>query len=392
MRVLHTSDWHVGKTIQGRSREDEHRAVLRAIAQVARDEKVDLVLVAGDVFDVSAPSPASEEVVYEALLELTRDGTRVVVVSGNHDNGRRFTAVRPFLQLAGVHALGELARPEDGGCIELETRSGERARIALLPWLSQRGIVRASELMELEAAEQQQRYQQYARAILERLCGGFGRDAVNLAVAHLTVTGAAVGGGERTSETIFDYWVPPQFLPPTAQYCALGHIHRQQQLPVSWPVWYSGAPLELDFGEARSEHGVIVLDVAPGHTVADIRPVPLDAGRPLITVKGTLEAVRARAAAGTIDPRAHVRVLLDEAPRPGLAEDVYAAIPNTVKVQIIRPEQAAADTASRGVAAGHSPRELYGQYLEHAGVKETGPLLDLFDELHAEVMHATAEA
>lgn len=388
MRILHTSDWHVGRTIRGRSREDEHRAVLAEIAGIVRQEGIDLVLVAGDVFDTTAPSSAAEEVVYEALLDLTRAGGQVVVVSGNHDNGRRFTAVKPFLALARVHALGELARPEAGGCIDIATGSGEIARVALLPWVSQRGIVRAEQLMELEEAEQQGRYQQQVKRIIERLCSGFGNETVNLLTGHLTVTGAAIGGGERSAETIFDYWVPPQFLPDTAHYCALGHIHRRQRLPHGVPAWYSGSPLQLDFGEAEGGQGVLVFEAKPSLPVAEIRSVQLREGRPLVTVAGTLAEIQR--GAGSIDPRAYVRVRLDEIPRAGLAESVYEAIPNAVRVEVLPRERDAQVHAE--IRGARSPRELYANYLDHIGNSEPETLLALFDDIVAEVSGETAEA
>jgi exonuclease SbcD len=385
MRILHTSDWHVGRTIRGRSREEEHRAVLDEIAGIARQEGVDLVVLAGDVFDTSAPSPAAEEVVYEALLRLTEDGRQVAAVSGNHDNGRRFTAIRPFLALARVHALGELARPEDGGCIDV-TVGGETARLALLPWLSQRGIVRAEQLMRLQQGEQQQRYQRSARSIIGRLCDGFGNATINILVGHLTITGAEMGGGERQVETIFDYWVPPQFLPQTAHYCALGHIHRQQRIGgAAGQAWYCGSPLQLDFGEKPGVQGVLVFEAKPGVPVKEVQAVPLRSGRPLVTVEGTLELALTRAV--EIDPRAHVRVRLDEDPRPGLAEQVYRAIPNAVWVEL-RPRTPPAQQAVTAHGA-RSPHDLYAAYLEQRGVRERAPLLALFDELVGQVQGAT---
>ena len=95
MKILHTADWHVGKTLRGRSRAEEHEAVLDEIVALAQAEAVDLILVAGDQFDRAVPSPESEKIVYDALLRLAGTGARVVVIAGNHDNPRRLAAVRP---------------------------------------------------------------------------------------------------------------------------------------------------------------------------------------------------------------------------------------------------------------------------------------------------------
>lgn len=94
MRFLHTSDWHVGKTLKGRSRHDEHRAVLTQIVDAAIDHEVDAVLIAGDLYETAAPGPASQKLVNDALLRLARAGIEVVAITGNHDNPGLFEAYR----------------------------------------------------------------------------------------------------------------------------------------------------------------------------------------------------------------------------------------------------------------------------------------------------------
>ena len=104
MRLLHTSDWHVGKTIRGRSRADEHRAVLAEIVGLAEEHSVDLALVAGDLFETASPSAEAEAIVCRALLDLAGMGAAVAVIAGNHDNGRKLQAVAPVFSAAGrVH-------------------------------------------------------------------------------------------------------------------------------------------------------------------------------------------------------------------------------------------------------------------------------------------------
>ena len=128
MKVLHTADWHVGKALGGRSRQEEHEAVLDEIVTIARGQEVDVVLVAGDLFDNTAPSPDAERIVYRTLLDLSEVG-HVVVIPGNHDNERRLAAIAPLFDLSNATMRAFVTeRP-----LEIETRSGERARIALLP-------------------------------------------------------------------------------------------------------------------------------------------------------------------------------------------------------------------------------------------------------------------
>jgi len=112
MRLLHTSDWHVGKTIRGLSRLDEHRLVLREIATLAKERSVDLVLVAGDLYESAAPSAEAEQIVLRALLDLHDTGAKVVVIAGNRDNPGRFEAIRPLMGELGITVLGHVARPD----------------------------------------------------------------------------------------------------------------------------------------------------------------------------------------------------------------------------------------------------------------------------------------
>lgn len=373
MRILHTSDWHVGRTIRGRSRADEHRDVLEEIARVAHDREVDLVLVAGDQFDTGAPSAESERIVYRALLDLADTGAHVVVLAGNHDNPRRWSAVRPLLELGNVHLASHVAAPDAGGVLDLTTRSGEVARVALVPFLSQRAVVTAEQLMRREAAEHAATYAQRAARIVAALTADFASDTVNLVVGHLTVagpSGPALGGGERAAHTIFDYVVPPQAFPASAHYVALGHLHLPHRVPGPAPTWYCGSPLHLDFGEAdRGAKAVLVVE-ATATTPAQVEQVPLSAGRRLRTLRGSLEQVLAAREEVGDD---HLRVQLEEPPRAGLADEVRAALPDAVDVAVVAPEgpdRPDAPTPLDVAALRASPAALFDEYLDDLGITD----------------------
>jgi DNA repair protein SbcD/Mre11 len=383
MRFLHTGDWHVGKAMRGRSRADEHRAVLAEVAAVAEAEQVDAVLVAGDLFDTAAPSADSEQIVYEALLALARTGARVVVVSGNHDNERRLQAVAPLLELGRVTVAASFRRPDEGGVIEVRSRDrAEVARVALLPFLSQRWVVRADELMATAADQQAQAYGERMRLLIQALTVGFEADAVNIVVAHLFAMGGLLGGGEREAQTILDYAVSATAFPANAQYVALGHLHRSQVIAGPCPIRYAGSPLQLDFGETADRKSVLVAEAHPGRPV-EIREHPLTAGRRLRTVEGTLEEVLARAGTTGDD---YLRVRLREAPRVGLAEAVRERFPDCVDVQVLRPgppPSTSADGAAGAGVEGHrgEPAALFRQYLAATRGEVDEALAGLFGEL-----------
>ena len=155
MKILHTSDWHVGKVLKGRDRHDEHAAALGSIVRTARDEDVDVVLIAGDLFETAAPNARAQGLVMRTLLALREDGRQVVAIAGNHDNQNLLDAVyRPVLGQLGLHVLGLPKRPGQGGTVALRTRGGETANVAALPFLSHRYAVRAAEVLDFDDAYQ----------------------------------------------------------------------------------------------------------------------------------------------------------------------------------------------------------------------------------------------
>jgi len=364
VKLLHTSDWHVGKAIRGVSRADEHRAVLAEIAGIAGAEAVDLVIVAGDLFDTSTPSPESEEIVYEALLALAGSGADVAVIAGNHDNARRLRAVAPLLALGRIHLVTEVTRPDDGGVLRLRSRDGVDVRLALLPFVSKRGIVRAADLMEGEAFENAQRYSDRMRLLIEALCADFEPDTVNLLAAHAFVLGAVTGGGERPAHLVDEYAVTAPSFPPSIGYGALGHLHRPQRIPAGPALHYCGSPLQLDFGEGEQTKQVNVVDLAPGVPAA-VTAVPLVAGRPLRSLTGTFEEL----AAADVDGDPWLRVTVRGARRAGLADEVRAVLgPGVVDVRLDTP--ATASPARRRDHHGRSPQELFDEYLAGEGVDD----------------------
>ena len=377
MRLLHTADWHVGKQIRGQSRAAEHRAVLGEITAIARERSVDVVLVAGDLFETAAPSPESEQIVYQALLDLAATGATVAVTAGNHDNPRRLAAVAPLLELGQVRLLAEPRGPDDGGVVAVEVH-GARLNLAMLPFVSQRGIVRVDALMREDPDQHAQAYAERLHRVIENLLRPIVNDgdAVNVLMTHLTVDGGVTGGGERSVHTFGAYSVPAAAFPASLHYVALGHLHRAQQMHAPCPTWYCGSPLQLDFGEEADAKQVLIIDAEPG-APARIEQVRLTQGTQLITVTGTLAELRETAVA----PDAWLRVRLTERARSGIAEEVREVFPTAVEVTIIRDDEAAEPAGAARI--GREPVELFSEYLAHKDIDDPA-LQDLFAELHEE--------
>jgi DNA repair protein SbcD/Mre11 len=364
VKLLHTSDWHVGKVLKGVPRLDEQRAVLGGIAELARREAVDLVVVAGDLYESAVAPPDAVALVWSTLLDLRDTGAAVIVIAGNHDNAAHFEALRPLAAAAGITILGRVRRPDDGGVVELTTAAGERVKVAALPFLSQRYVVRAAQLMSGNAAEHAGTYADRCRLLIDGLCAGFAADTVNIVVAHAMVRGGRLGGGERDAQTIEDYYLDPTAFPATAHYVALGHLHRTQQLPGAAPIWYSGSPIQIDFGEGGDDKHAVIVEARAGRP-AEVRSIRLDHVRRLRTLEGTLAELRARAG-GTGDDL--LRVVINEAARAGLADDVRELFPNAVDIRIAAP--AAGDRIETPSRAGLAPGQLFAGYLLSQGVSD----------------------
>lgn len=379
MRILHTSDWHVGKVLKGRTRHEEHIRVLGQVVEIARAERPDLVIIAGDLYDTAAPSPDAVRVVTRALSALRQTGAEIVAIGGNHDNGQALDALRPWADAAGITLRGSVRDKPDDLIITGTTAGGERWRLAALPFLSQRFAIRAVEMYELTAAEASQTYADHIARLIARLAEDFSEPGVvNLLTAHLTVVGASTGGGEREAHTVMGYAVPATVFPPGTHYVALGHLHRSQQVIGPCPVRYSGSPLAIDFGEEENVSSVAIVDVS-AEKAAKVRDVPVTSAKTLRTVRGSLDQL------ATVNlPDAWLRVFVRETPRVGLREDVQELLPNALEVRIdpdMVPDRAGERMAQR---AGRSPRQLFGDYLDNRGNAEEG-VRELFDELYDEV-------
>ena len=382
---MHTADWHVGKTLKGRDRLEEQRAVLAEIAQVAEMNQVDAVLVAGDVYESSAPSAQAQHLVVQTLLRLRQAGAEVIVIAGNHDHGPTFEAYRPLMGVAGITLAGAVRPPDKGGVIRFRARSdGADVQVAVLPFLTQRYAVRAAEIVTQTPSENVRAYDEMIRQVVASLTSGFSDGTVNVLMSHLTCVGGVFGGGERAAQSIFEYSVPATIFPVSAHYVALGHLHRRQSLPAHCPVHYSGSPIAVDFGEQDNTSVVCVIEARPS-VPARISDIPVTSGRRLRTVRGTLAELETQTAAFGDD---YLRVWLREPTRAGLRDDTLALLPNALEVRI-DPAFAGPSRTERPATAHvvRSPGQLFAEYCASVPVEDTR-VAALFGELHDEVTAA----
>lgn len=309
MRILHTSDWHLGKTLENINRIEEQRQFIDELCGIAESEAVELVLIAGDIFDTYNPSSAAEELFYDAVDRLNAKGKRtVLVIAGNHDSPDRLCAASPLAYKngiillgypgsdAGIYGLGREDSPiiqAGPGWLELKPSGSQHSAIVLaLPYPSE---ARLEQLLSDDASEDklQQAYSDRIIELLHRLSSNFREDTVNLIVSHLYLRDGRTSDSERQLGGALV--VDPCQLPDNAHFIALGHLHRPQRIKSSpSPAYYSGSPLAYSFSEIDYSKAVYIVDAVPGKA-AEIKEVYLSSGKPLKQWKarnGIEEALR----------------------------------------------------------------------------------------------------
>ncbi|MDP9225616.1 MAG: exonuclease SbcCD subunit D [Actinomycetota bacterium] len=381
MKILHTADWHVGKKLGRFDRDAETRTVLRELVDVAAERKVDLVIVAGDLFDRGVPPLLSMSVVLQALVDLAATGAKVVAIPGNHDSAGLFEVLAPHLAHSGITFAHKTLRPEAGGVVEIDSRDGkEVARVACFPFLHQAHIVEFLESHEDRHKSYAERIRAINRHYAEYLSARPQDNAVDVLVGHFMIHNAVPAGSERPLHIGEAYMATEDAVPHQFNYVALGHIHKAQAAPGSEDyARYAGSVMQLDFGEADQEKSVVVADVSPDGK-RHIEQIPIASGRRLVKVTGTIEELKAKV------PQLEGAILsvevLTDAPSPNLSEEVHAFLPDALYVRVNNPHRVQF-TARR---EGRSIRELYAEYhAERYGVAPPDVVTAAFEELVEEV-------
>ncbi|AEI42664.1 exonuclease SbcCD subunit D [Paenibacillus mucilaginosus] len=385
MRILHTADWHFGRTLEGRSRLPEQEAFVDELVELVRDQNIDLVLLAGDVYDSVNPPAAAESLFYDALSRLSDQGRRpVYVIAGNHDHPDRLAAAAPLADRLGVTLVG---LPEARVHETHIARTGESAVIYMLPYPSES---RLKELLSDEAEETVLRaaYSERVRHIAEEQAKRFRPDTVNLLMSHLYVLGGKETESERPIQVGGAYTVDTQSLSVGAQYVALGHLHRPQNIKAGSLMRYSGSPLAYSFSEAGQAKSVTVLDIRPG-AEPQMEEMFLSSGRPLVhwKAKGGLSEVHQWLEEGK-DPTAWIdlEVHLTETMSLEQIHKLRQTREGFIHIRPVYPEMEAV-LQSEAVSATKAPMdELFRRFYERqtGGAQPEPELVKLFLELLAE--------
>ena len=353
MRLLHTSDWHLGRRFHGASLLEEQEAAIERIADLAREQAVDAVLIAGDLYDRATPPADAVDLFNRALAQLSAGGTAVVAIAGNHDSHVRVSVYDPLLSAFGVTVRGDVGRATEPVLVTPRA-GGTPVAIYPLPYLEPAvdGPALAGEPVRL-------RHEEVTRLAIERIRADLRERPPHrsVLVAHTFVAGGesseserelTIGNVDRVSVAAFAGF----------DYVALGHLHASQQLDGP-RVAYSGTPLAYSFSEERHVKSVRIVELAADGTPS-VQVVPLGVGRRLCTLRGPIDELCG-------DPRhaaaseARVRAILtdDTLPLQAMAR-LRARFPHIAELRHEPPQLARAGGAERHrqVRQARSPLEL----------------------------------
>lgn len=378
MRILHTADWHVGNELLGIDRQEETGKLLDELYEAAVRESVDLLLVAGDLFDNPLPPSWATKMVYDFFSRLAQTGIRSLVLAGNHD-GKTLEPPKNLLALGRVTVY---EKPAEDAVLRFRSRRDEPVVVIALPYPHERL------LMDLKTAGDDLRGQYIERVsqLLRYLSRHADIDALNVFTSHLMIAGARISETERPGTVIPFFSIPPQNLPHNVHYVALGHVHRHQQV-VQAPAqtFYAGSLFRLNFGETGIEKGFYLVEIERIRT--DAQFIPLQSALPLWTVTATQDEVWQ-----ALEPYAHrpgyVRLQLRvETESEGLVPEIRGRYPNVIKVDIQRPEETRADRPQLDSLADTSLQAvevIYRRFRPEAGEE----VLKVIEQLYEEVTGA----
>lgn len=294
MRIIHSSDWHLGQRLLFNERGEEQQRALQWLRETIIQEQADALIVAGDIFDNGNPPHPARKLYYNFLTSLLHTTCRhIIVVGGNHDSAGMLDAPRELLEYLNIRVVGAASENLEQDCLQLKNPQGElEAVVAAIPFLRDRdlspsvsGESTLDRIQRIQAGIRQ-RYQDMGALVTPFAT----QNIPILATGHLYAQGAQASDKQDNIYIGNTENLDVDTLPNVFAYVALGHIHRPQAVGGKNQVRYSGSLIPLSFSETKDEKGVYCLDFV-GATLQDLRFIPAPTFRRLKTIQGTLEEV-----------------------------------------------------------------------------------------------------
>jgi exonuclease SbcD len=294
MRILHTSDWHLGIRLCDRDRSDEHKEFLQWMLDIIKKESIDILLISGDIFDSTNPPNSAETLYYDFLCSMKETGcSAVVIIGGNHDSISKLNSPRELLKHLSVFVNGGITDNKQDDVISIcDKNENVLAYICAIPFLRERDIHIPS------AGESQKEREQSVIRGIENYYNQSLNTAMQLradenipiiAMGHLFAAGSLSGSGERDLYVGNLGSVSGEIFSKNFSYTALGHIHRSQIVSGNELIRYCGSPLPMDFGE-KGEKEVLIVDFENGKALS-VSPIPVPLFRKLLRFSGTFDEI-----------------------------------------------------------------------------------------------------
>lgn len=318
MRILHTSDWHLGQHFMGKTRQAEHQAFCAWLIEQVREQAVDAVLIAGDIFDTGAPPSYAREQYNRFIVELRASGCELVVLGGNHDSVAMLGESKTLLAQLGTRVIPGVCEQLDEQLLVLHRRDGTPGAILCgIPFirprdvlLSQAGQSAQDKQQSLQQAIQQHYQDLYALAESKR--AELGGNLPIIASGHLTTVGASASDSVREIYVGSLEAFPTSAFPPAA-YIALGHIHRPQKVGGLEHIRYCGSPIALSFDEAKQQKEVLLVEL-DSSGLRQITALPVPRFQLLLSLRGSLKelesAIQEAAKQGSAEQPVWLEVLV----------------------------------------------------------------------------------
>jgi exonuclease SbcD len=300
LKVLHTSDWHLGRTLYGKRRYAEHEQFLDWLIDALHEHEIDLLVIAGDIFDTSTPSNRAQELYYKFLSRIPATGCRhVVIIAGNHDSPSLLDAPGRLLDALNIHVVGSVCEHQRDEVIVLKQHETIEALVCAVPFLRDRDIRTASPGEDLESRQEKllQGIQEHYETVISAAkqiqddCPAY---VPIIATGHLFAAGGRTAEKDGVRELYVGSLahVSADLFPSSIDYLALGHLHVSQSVGGKDNFRYSGSPIPMGFGEARQKKLVNIVTLAEEHREIESLEVPRF--QELEHVTGTLEQITGR--------------------------------------------------------------------------------------------------
>lgn len=361
MRILHTADWHIGQRLHERQRIDEHKEFLNWLLNTIKEQKVDILLVSGDIFDTALPSAEATNLYYSFLFQLFNEtDAYTVIIAGNHDSPRHLDAPKEFLKMGRIHVIGLAQDPVD--CVVEIPHDNPRVAVAAVPYLSESELPHVSYESEIEKNE---RYRERLKSFYAECVESMPSDVPRILMGHLFVHGGAVGDSERNIQIGGATAIHPNDFPDDVDYVALGHLHRPQNIKgKEYPIQYSGSPIPLRFNEARYDKKAFLLEFSDDATLIRNDEINIPIFKELITLEGAENDILSQAMLGNWDGKyIQVKLKLDTA-RAGVADEIRKAFSDrggdVLTVEVDLPNEG--DKPKIKVEDMKKPEEIFDQY------------------------------